>query len=114
MRRPRVAIKMQEMYEKLVEFEEQDMVDIISEINEDRKLARDLGQPAAALSAVKLKAQLLGHAKKDAPITTNITMILSDEQKRAMLSRLSGSLSPAIDITPVHLDQIEDAQIVPE
>ena len=107
--RPRVAIKMQEMYEKLVEFEEQDMVDIIAEINEDRKLARDLGQPSAALAAVKLKAQLLGHAQKEAPVTTNVNVILSEDQKRQMLSRISGMISPAIDVTP-----IEDAEIVEE
>jgi hypothetical protein len=93
------------MYEKLVEFEEQDMVDIIAEINADRQLARDLGQPAAALSAVKLKAELLGHKRKDPPVTNNVNLILSEDQKRDMLARIGGHRM--IDISP----SIEDAEI---
>jgi hypothetical protein len=103
--RPRVAVKLQEMHEKLVEFEEQDMVDIIAEINADRQLARDLGQPAAALSAVKLKAELLGHKRKDPPVTNNVNLILSEDQKRDMLARIGGHRM--IDISP----SIEDAEI---
>jgi hypothetical protein len=109
LKRPRVAIKLQEMHQKLVEFEEQDMVDIIAEINEDRKLARDLGQPGAALAAVKLKAELLGHKQKVAPVTNNVNLVLSDEQKRAMIARITGGHSEPIDVTPIH---IEDAEIV--
>lgn len=109
--RPRVAIKLQEMHQKLVEFEEQDMADIIAEINEDRQLARDLGQPAAALSAVKLKAELLGHRRKDPPVTNNVNLILSEDQKRDMLARIGGHRafdnSSMIDISPT----IEDAEI---
>lgn len=108
LKRPRVAMKLQEMYQKLVEYEEQDMVDIIAEINEDRKLARDLGQPGAALAAVKLKADLLGHKKKEAPVTNNVNLVLSDTQKQAMLARILGT-SQMIDVTP---DDIEDAEIV--
>ncbi len=104
-KRPRVAIKLQEMHQKLVEFEEQDMVDLIAEINEDRQLARDLGQPAAALSAVKLKAELLGHRRKDPPVTNNVNLILSEDQKRDMLARIGGHRM--IDISPT----IEDAEI---
>lgn len=109
LKRPRVAMKLQEMHEKLVEFEEQDMVDIIAEINEDRKLARDLGQPGAALAAVKLKAELLGHRQKVAPVTNNVSLVLSDEQKRAMIARITGVRDEPIDITP---NDIEDAEIV--
>jgi hypothetical protein len=109
LKRPRVIIKYNEMRDKLVEFEEQEVADIIHELNEDRKLARDLGQPSAAIAAVKAKADILGITKKEKSNVNNINITLSDDQKKNLLSRVSHMLNPSqiidadyTDITPVH------------
>jgi hypothetical protein len=93
LKRPRVAIKMFELRKAMAEFEEQDMLSLITELNADRQLARDLGQPSAAISALKLKAQLLG-LTEEKKVTNNITVNLSDDQKKALLSRIGSRISP--------------------
>jgi hypothetical protein len=82
-----------ELRKAMAEFEEQDMLSLITELNADRQLARDLGQPSAAISALKLKAQLLG-LTEEKKVTNNITVNLSDDQKKALLSRIGSRISP--------------------
>ena len=100
MQRPRVARKMYELREILMEMEEVDLMDIVHDLNEDRKLARDLGQPSAAIQATKVKATLLGLSKEN-KTTQNITVNLSDTQKKALLSRIGNRVldhaNPAIE-----------------
>lgn len=100
LKRPRVARKMYEMREMLMEFEDQDLMTIIQELNADRKLARDLGQPSAATAATKLKAQLLGIGDSKTH-TNNITINMSDDQKKSILSRIGhrvlDAANPAIE-----------------
>jgi hypothetical protein len=102
LKRPRVAIKMYEMRKAMSDFEEEDMLSLITQLNSDRQLARDLGQPSAAISALKLKAQLLG-LTEDKKIINNITMNLSDTQKRSLLDRIGSRVSP-------RNDDIDDAE----
>ena len=100
--RPRVAKKLYELREILMEMEDTDLMAIIHDLNEDRKLARDLGQPSAAIAATKVKATLLG-LTNESKTTNNITVNLSDEQKKGILSRLGHNL---LDVTS---PPIEDA-----
>jgi hypothetical protein len=102
LKRPRVAIKMFELRKAMAEFEEQDMLSLITELNADRQLARDLGQPSAAISALKLKAQLLG-LTEEKKVTNNITVNLSDDQKKALLNRIGSRIAP-------RKDDIDDAE----
>ena len=76
LRRPRVARKMYELREMLMEMEETDLMDVIHALNEDRKLARDLGQVSAAIQATKTKASILGLSNEN-KVTNNITLNLS-------------------------------------
>lgn len=87
LKRPRVAKKMFELKKRAQELGEEDVAKLVEELNEDRKLARDLGQPSAAIAAVKTKASLLGIGQDNGP-TTNISILMSPEQKDAMLSRM--------------------------
>jgi hypothetical protein len=100
LKRPRVARTMYEMRKMLMDFENEDLMQIISELNQDRDLARSLGNPSAAISAVKVKAGLLG-LNKDSNTTINITANLSDNQKNDILSRIGHRMlhvnSPAIE-----------------
>lgn len=89
-KRPRVAREIFAQKEKFFNLSLQELPDLIEELDEDRQLARALGQPAAAISAVKAKASLLGLDQKH-NITTNISLDLKDEQKAALLNRIKGS-----------------------
>lgn len=86
--RPRVSKKIIELKEKAAAIAEEDLPNLIQELNEDRKLARDLGQPSAAITAVKTKANLLG-LEQSGSVTNNVNLNLSDEQKAQLLDRVS-------------------------
>ena len=96
LQRPRVARKMYELREMLMEMEEVDLMDIVHDLNEDRQLARDLGQPSAAIQATKVKATLLGLSKEN-KTTQNITVNLSDSQKKQLLSRIGNRILDEVD-----------------
>lgn len=67
---------------------EENLPKLMAELNEDRKLARDVGQPSAAIAAVKAKANLLG--LENQPQNTNLTLnIMSDEVKDTLLDRIA-------------------------
>lgn len=85
--RPRVARFMYELQSKAAALLQEDMANIVNELNEDRKLARDLGQPSAAIAATKTKAQILG-LMEEKRVTNNISVNLSDDQKKLLLSRV--------------------------
>lgn len=85
--RPRVAKFMYDLQMKAASLINEDLANIVFELNEDRKLARDLGQPSAAITATKTKAQLLG-LMDEKRVTNNITVNLSDEQKKLLLGRV--------------------------
>ena len=87
LQRPRVARKMYELREIMMEMEETDLMSIVHDLNEDRKLARDLGQPSAAIQATKVKATILGLSKEN-KTTNNIVVNLSDDQRKNLLSRI--------------------------
>lgn len=86
--RPRVARFVYDLQRKAAELMQEDMANIVSELNEDRELARALGQPSAAITATKTKAQLLG-LMDEKRVTNNITVNLSEEQKKLLLGRVS-------------------------
>lgn len=90
MKRPRVATAIYDLQKKVEDLAGEDMAQLIKELNEDRKLARDLGQPAAAISAVKVKASLLG--LDNVQPTNNITINLGDEQKKQIIERIGKQL----------------------
>lgn len=96
LKRPRVARKMYELRQRIAEMEDEDLHSIIQDLNSDRKLARDLGQPSAAISATKVKAALLGLTQEKKQ-TTNITIDLSDRQKQELLSRIGMRTGQIID-----------------
>lgn len=96
LRRPRVAKKMYELQQMIREAEDEDLSKLIKELNDDRKLARDLGQPTAAIAAVKAKANLLGLDTVSS--TTNIKIDISDEQRAQLVDRVKSRLNkPVID-----------------
>lgn len=90
--RPRVLKKLNEYREKAQALADEDVANLIHELNEDRKLARSMGQTAAAISAVKTKAQILG-LEKSTVNTMNVVLDLTDDQKRNLLGRISKRLS---------------------
>lgn len=85
--RPRVARYIYELQRRAAALMDEDMANIVNELNEDRVLARALGQPSAAITATKTKAQLLG-LMDERKVTNNITVNLSDEQKKLLLNRV--------------------------
>lgn len=95
--RPRVLRKLNELRKRLQEAEDEDMGKLVSELNEDRRLARSLGQPGAAIQAVKAKASILGLDASANKQNLTVNLDLSDDQKRNLLSRISGRLMPKIE-----------------
>lgn len=96
MERPRVVRYHYNLLEQVKEFEQEDVQKLISELNEDRQLARDLGQPSAAIAAVKAKANLLGLENSTVNNTT-VNISISDEQKNKILSRVANKMLPKHD-----------------
>jgi hypothetical protein len=96
LKRPRVSKALFEMKEKVNALMNEDLATLVSELNDDRKLARDLGQPSAAIAAVKAKANLLG---LDQSTTQNMTInvSLTDDQKGQLLSRIARRSSSRIE-----------------
>lgn len=90
--RPRVIAKLNEYREKAQALADEDVANLVSELNEDRNLARSLGQPSAAIAATKAKATLLG-LEKQSVNNMNIVLDLSDDQKQNLLSRIGSRLS---------------------
>lgn len=90
--RPRVLRKLNEYRAKAQALADEDISNLISELNEDRRLAREMGQPSAAIAAVKTKAQILG-LEKSSVNTMNVVLDLTDDQKRNLLGRISKRLS---------------------
>lgn len=87
LKRKRVAKYYYELLRRRESFLEENLEHLISELNADRKLARDLGQPSAAIQAVKTKANLLGLENATSnKITVNVS--LSDDQKENLLARI--------------------------
>lgn len=96
MDRPRVIRHHFELQERIREFEQEDLKKLVSELNEDRQLARDLGQPSAAIAAVKAKANLLGLENNTAGNTT-VNISISDDQRQKILARVANKLLPKAD-----------------
>jgi len=96
LKRPRVAKALYVMKEKVNELVNEDLATLVSELNDDRKLARDLGQPSAAIAAVKAKASLLGLDQSTGGNMT-INVSLSDTQKGQLLNRIGKRLNHTID-----------------
>ena len=92
LQRPRVALMLHELREKVSDLAKEDIANLVHELNADRKLARDLGKPEAAISAVKAKAALLGLDNSSNQGNTNITINMNDSQKRQILERIGKSL----------------------
>ena len=90
--RPRVLKKLNEYRRKAQALADEDISNLINELNEDRHLARTLGQPSAAIAATKAKATLLG-LEKSSVNNMNIVLDLSDDQKQNLLSRIGSRLS---------------------
>lgn len=91
MNRPRVLQKLNDYREKAQALEDEDVANLVYELNKDRDLARQLGQPSAAIAATKAKAQLLG-LEKTSVNTMNVVLDLTDEQKKNLLGRVSTRL----------------------
>jgi len=98
LKRPRVSKALYIMREKVNELANEDLATLVSELNDDRKLARDLGQPSAAIAAVKAKASLLGLDQSTGGNMT-INVSLSDTQKGQLLNRIGKRLIHTIDST---------------
>jgi hypothetical protein len=90
-KRPRVADKIIDLKRKASAIAEEDMAKLVDELNEDRKLARALGQPAAAISAVKAKANLLGLEQSNT-VHNTVNLNLTDDQKKQLLDRVGKRL----------------------
>ena len=103
LKRNRVAEYMYDLRKEAADMYEETLPNLIAELNEDRKLARDMGQPGAAIQAVKTKASLLGMENQN-NVTNNITLTITDEQREALLKRVGGTISP------VRRDEIVDAE----
>lgn len=86
-KRPRVSEKIIELKRRASSVAEEDMDKLVHELNEDRKLARALGQPAAAISAVKAKANLLGLEQSNT-VHNTLNVNLTDEQKAQLMERV--------------------------
>jgi hypothetical protein len=91
MSRPRVGNLVQDIKERAYKLALEDVGTLVEQLNEDRKLARDLGQPSAAIAAVKVKASLLG-LDQSTTNTTNIVVNMNDEQKSQILDRIGRRL----------------------
>ena len=90
--RPRVLNQLNVYREKAQALADEDIANLVYELNSDRKLARELGQPSAAIAATKAKASLLG-LEKSSVSNMNIVLDLSDEQKQNLLGRIGKRLS---------------------
>lgn len=90
--RPRVIKKLNEYREKAQALADEDVSKLVHELNEDRNLARSLGQPSAAIAATKAKASLLG-LEQSSVNNMNVILELSDDQKQNLLSRIGKRLS---------------------
>lgn len=88
--RPRVGKYLYDLQEKMVNTSLEDVHKLVDELNEDRKLARDLGQPGAAIQAVKTKAGILGLEQKT-HVHYNISDSLSEDQREQLLKRIGRS-----------------------
>lgn len=107
MKRPRVAKAMFDVQERMHAAADEDMDTLLAELNEDRVLARALGQPSAAIAAVKAKASLLG--LENAPnVTHEHTLKITDDQKTLIMDRARKRM------TQSKVVQIEDAEYVAE
>lgn len=65
----------------------EELPDLIAQLNSDRDLARALGQPSAAMTAVKIKAGLLG-LDQERNVTNNINLNITDKQRNNLLDRI--------------------------
>lgn len=87
-KRKRVKAYYYELMEERDKLAEESLPKLMAELNEDRKLARDLGQPSAAIAAVKAKANMLGLENR--PDTNNVTLnIMADDVKDKLLDRIA-------------------------
>lgn len=91
MKRKRVLTYYTELLEQRNDLAEETLPKLIEELNEDRQLARDLGQPSAAIQAVKVKANMLGLENKPDNVTMNVN-VLSDDAKNQILNRISNKM----------------------
>lgn len=111
--RPRVAKELHKLRKKAQALAGEDIASLVAELNEDRKLARDLGQPAAAIGAVKAKAAILGiNEPKSAIENTTINLQISKDRQNELLSRLGNKIlnktSPPIE---AEYEVIDDNEI---
>ena len=104
--RPRVQKALFEIQEKHQVFMQEDMTNLVAELNEDRELARALGQPSAAIAAVKAKASLLG-LEQQQPVGDTININMNDDQKALIFERVKKKLiakdiidADYVDVTP--------------
>lgn len=106
LKRPRVAKKYLQLQARVQELAEEDLTKLVSELNEAKDVARDLGQPAAMVTAIKTKANLLGLEKANHQ-TNNVIVDLNDNQKQQLLSRISSRI---LKNEPSQHDDIIDAE----
>lgn len=92
LKRPRVAKKYLQLQQRVQELAEEDLTKLVSELNDAKDIARDLGQPSAMVTAIKTKANLLGLEKSNTQ-TNNIIVDMSDDQRKQLLSRISSRVS---------------------
>lgn len=107
--RPRVLKKLNEYRHRAQALADEDVSKLVSELNEDRQLARTLGQPSAAIAATKAKAQILG-LEQSSVNTMNIVLDLTEDQKKNLIGRISKRLSPKMEndvIVDAEYTQIE-------
>lgn len=106
--RPRVMKKLNEYRSKAQALADEDVAQLVHELNQDRELARAMGQVGAAISATKAKAQILG-LEKTTTNNLNVVLDLTDDQKRNLLGRVASRLLPdkesIIDAKFVELDE---------
>lgn len=92
MKRKRVVQYYVSILEQKNDLVEESLPKLIAELNEDRELARALGQPGAAIQAVKTKANMLGLENKPDNVTMTVN-VLSDDAKKQLMNRISKQVS---------------------
>lgn len=67
---------------------EEQLPRLIGELNEAKELAHSLGQPAAMVTAIKTKANLLG-LENHAPASMTVNLGITEDQRAAILERIA-------------------------
>lgn len=89
--RPRIQKKIYDLKRKMSEMMDETAENLIFELNSAMELAKAMGQPAVMVSAVKVKANILG-LEQAKVVNNNLNIELNDEQKKAILGRMMGQI----------------------